>query len=103
VSDADAIVHSAYRPPLRCSWLIAVVASRAPLAPSGFRQAAIAGTLRKLSMKSFDGTTGDTAHPSPSLVAGDYDYHVTGLATGSFGAFYSIVSLATPIPKPASA
>lgn len=40
----------------------------------------------------FDGTTGSTLNSFASLLAGDYRYRVSGLATGNAGGWYSIAS-----------
>lgn len=40
----------------------------------------------------FDGTTGSTPNSFASLLAGDYFYRVTGMATGHAGGWYSLVS-----------
>jgi hypothetical protein len=49
---------------------------------------------------SFDGTTGSTWHTMTGLTAGDYHFTITGNATGSKGAFYSISATAVPVPEP---
>src|SRR5574340_184673 len=68
------IVHSAQRPPLRCSWLTAVVASRSPLAPSGW-PSAIAPPL---------GFTRGSSSASPrSRSTGKFDGHSAYYALAS--------------------
>jgi hypothetical protein len=63
-----------------------------------FREAGATDTL--LGQYNFDGTTGSTWHTVSGLTAGDYYYQITGNATGSKGAFYSITSSVTPVPEP---
>lgn len=63
-----------------------------------FREAGDTDTL--IDSYSFDGTTGSTWHTMAGLTAGDYYYQVTGNATGTLGAFYSISSTVTPVPEP---
>ncbi|MEW6705948.1 MAG: FxDxF family PEP-CTERM protein [Pseudomonadota bacterium] len=63
-----------------------------------YREAGETDTL--LGSYNFDGTTGSTWHTMTGLTAGDYYYQITGNATGSHGAFYSITSTVTPVPEP---
>jgi len=50
---------------------------------------------------SFDGTTGDSPFTFSSLLAGDYFYEVSGLATGRAGGWYSLTSAqVSAIPEP---
>ena len=53
-----------------------------------------------LGQYNFDGTTGSSWHTLAGLTGGSYYYQITGNATGSTGAFYSITSSVTPVPEP---
>jgi hypothetical protein len=47
----------------------------------------------------FDGTTGSTPHTFASLVAGEYFYLISGLATGTAGAIYTLTSTVSLVPE----
>lgn len=48
----------------------------------------------------FTDTTGSISHSFGTLADGDYYYLVGGTGTGTAGGFYTISSVATPVPEP---